>query len=146
MRRQGIISVLRGCGPLCVAMFYKPIQTMQHNSQSTAPNMVTLHSIWAINNAVWQCFPHGVPRNPCIPRTKSKVSERKFHLNINVIIQILLQTSLQILFSLLSLFRKNKSRLMDHVDICVCVCLFISSLSLVGNGSVKIPLSLLGNG
>jgi hypothetical protein len=60
-----------------------------------------------------------------------------------------------IVFSLLSLFWKNRVELRDHVAVCVCVCIPLSllgngsvriSLSLLGNGSVKIPLSLLGNG
>jgi hypothetical protein len=46
--------------------------------------------------------------------------------------------------SLRSLFRKNRVGLWDHV-VCVCVCLCIP-ISLLGNDSVKILLSLLGNG
>jgi hypothetical protein len=48
-------------------------------------------------------------------------------------------------FSLLSLFWKNKSKLMRS-RCCPCVYVCVSPLSLLGNGSVKIPLSLLGNG
>jgi hypothetical protein len=46
-------------------------------------------------------------------------------------------------FSLLSLFWKNKSRLMRS-RYCPCVC--VSPLSLLDNVSVKVLLSLLGNG
>jgi hypothetical protein len=65
-------------------------------------------------------------------------------------------------FSLLSLFKKNRSRLIrSRCCVCVCVCVSVclciplsllgnslvkAPLSLLGNGSVKIPLSLLGNG
>jgi hypothetical protein len=49
-------------------------------------------------------------------------------------------------FSLLSLFWKNKEGLWDHVAVCVCVCVYVSLLPLLGNGSINIPLSLLGNG
>jgi hypothetical protein len=41
-------------------------------------------------------------------------------------------------------FEKNKSRLMrSSCCVCVCVCIL---LSLLGNCSIKVPLSLLGNG
>jgi hypothetical protein len=40
---------------------------------------------------------------------------------------------------------KNRVGLWDHVAVCVCVCLCIP-LALLGNGFVKIPLLLLGNG
>jgi hypothetical protein len=43
----------------------------------------------------------------------------------------------------ISYFEKNRVGLWDHVAICVYVNPFVS---LLGNGWVKIPLSLLGNG
>jgi hypothetical protein len=45
-----------------------------------------------------------------------------------------------ILFTLVSLFWKNNLGLWDHVAVCA------SPVSLLDNGSVKIPFPLLGNG
>jgi hypothetical protein len=52
-------------------------------------------------------------------------------------------------FSLLSLFWKNLVGLWDDVAVCVCACVCVCLCILpilIGNGLVKIPLALLGNG
>jgi hypothetical protein len=46
------------------------------------------------------------------------------------------------LFGLIYLFWKNRVGLWDHVAVCVCVCVCLSPLSLLGNGSVKIFLTV----
>jgi hypothetical protein len=44
------------------------------------------------------------------------------------------------------ILKKNMVGLWDHVAVRVCVCVCVFPLSLLGNCSVKVPVSLLSNG